>query len=210
MRLHIPDKNTLTLQGSITALPRESHKLYDSMFFIMAVSSMRMSGYIDTIPVLLDERLASLDCIVQGGEIDIKGSLRSHNERAADRNRLIISVLATEIEPIAPGNEQVNNIELSGTICKPPIYRRTPLGREICDLMLAVCRKYGRADYLPCIVWGRNAQAASEFAVGDRVGGDGRVQSREYNKVVDGIETIKTAFEVSMSNIARLNDGEVV
>ena len=191
--------NRVYLRGRVAVEPVFSHESHgvDYYGFFLAVS--RLSGAEDLIRVLVSEPLlAALPCPV-GQPVAVEGSLRSFNNKSNVGSRLIITVLAKELcEGYEPDENQVG---LSGTLCKPPIYRRTPLGREICDLILAVNRSYGRADYLPCIVWGAGARRCAACGVGDKLTLEGRMQSREYIKLADDIQVRKTAFEVSAGQV---------
>jgi primosomal replication protein N len=137
-------------------------------------------------------------------KIYIRGVMRSRNVYENNRYRLIISVCGREIRPESADSEPANSVKLAGSICKPPIYRETPLGRRVCDIMLAVKRSYGKADFLPLIVWGCNADMSKDFCVGDRIECEGRFQSREYLKRTETTEEIRTAYEISVSKINKM------
>ena len=158
----------------------------------------RLSGTPDTLPVLLPEPL--LDTVQTEAPLRVQGQLRSFNNRSGVGNRLVLTVYAQAIQPGT--GEPCNRILLSGALCKPPVFRRTPLGRSICDLMLAVSRRYGRADYLPVIAWGQLAVRAARLQVGDPLSLEGRVQSRAYRKVLeDGSIQDRVAYEVSAMHL---------
>ena len=164
----------------------------------------RLSDSEDRIPVMVSERLLDVTQDYTGRYIEIQGQFRSYNRHEEKRNRLVLSVFARELNFVEETEESVplNQIFLDGFICKPPVYRRTPLGREIADMLLAVNRPYGKSDYIPCICWGRNARYASAFAVGGHVLLWGRIQSREYMKRTGDNETERrTAYEVSVSKL---------
>ena len=195
-------QNSLLLSGKIDSLPLFSHEAHDIKFFTFTLLSKRLSGTFDKIPVIIRDSL--LDSLPEVGEfITINSELRSFNKKTDTGNRLIISAFAKDFFP-TDENEYENTLELSGTVCKSPTYRKTPLGREICDLMLAINRRYGRSDYLPIIVWGQNARRAAELTVGNSINLLGRLQSREYIKVIEGVENIRTAYEVSVSAFEKI------
>ena len=135
-----------------------------------------------------------------GERIYVFGELRSFNNRSGSGNRLLLYIHAQQLERCGDEGEDINSVMLTGALCRPPTWRRTPMGREICDLMLAVNRRYGRADYIPCIAWGRNAELAGEWETGRQVSLNGRFQSRRYIKTENGVSTEKTAYEVSVSD----------
>ena len=164
----------------------------------------RLSESEDRIPVMVSERLLDVSQDYEGEYIEVSGQFRSYNRHEEKKNRLVLSVFAREISFVEQEDNSVktNQIFLDGYICKPPVYRKTPLGREIADLLIAVNRPYGKSDYIPCICWGRNARYASAFQVGGHVLVWGRIQSREYVKKIAENETEKrTAYEVSVSKL---------
>ena len=187
--------NQITLRGQLQALPEFSHENHGRRFFRFFLEVPRLSGAIDTLPVIADEKaLQELD--PNGGEmITVVGQIRSHNIRADGKRRLLIFVFAESVT--AEDGEPVNDVLLEGPLCKDPIYRRTPLGREICDVMLAVPRGYTRADYLPCILWGKVAKEISDCSLRDRIAICGRLQSRTYTKVTEEGTQERIAYEVS-------------
>ena len=169
----------------------------------------RLSDSTDIIPVMISERLINVEEDYKGCMISVCGQFRSYNRHEEKKNRLILSVFAREVEFINHIEESVksNQIYLDGFICKEPIYRKTPLGREIADLLIAVNRPYGKSDYIPCICWGRNARFASNFTVGARCAIWGRIQSREYMKKISEEEVIRrVAYEVSVSKLEVIDD----
>ena len=190
-------QNSLFLCGEIENPPIFSHEAHGIKFFTFTLLTKRLSGTFDRIPVMIRADLLSPE-FIEGASVSVKAELRSYNKKTENGNRLIVSAFAKEISLSEDGNHE-NDLELFGTLCKDPVYRKTPLGREICDLMLAINRRYGRSDYLPAIVWGQNARRAAELNVGNTVNILGRLQSREYIKLVDGIETVRTTYEVSVS-----------
>ena len=182
-----------------------SHEIYGEGFYRFDVEIGRLSGAGDVLPVTVSERIVDKDAMLIGQLIRVNGQIRSYNNyvEADKRNKLVLTVFARDIELIADLPEQnPNDVYLDGFLCKPAIYRTTPFGREISDLLLAINRSYNKSDYIPCITWGRNARYASKLTVGDRVRIWGRMQSRIYQKKLENGEVLeKTAFEVSVSKI---------
>ena len=193
--------NYAELCGTMAAAPEYSHTSRGEDFFIFPLCVERLSGTEDTINVIVRREL--LDKLEPQDEekIHIIGELRSFNNKSGEGAKLVITVFAKEIA-LTYGDDE-NIIRLRGTLCKAPNKRTTPMGRDICDLMLAVNRRYGRSDYLPCITWGVKALKASEWSVGTRVSLEGRIQSRSYIKLIDDIPMEKTAFEVSAIEIEK-------
>ena len=189
--------NHITLCGTLRALPEYSHSNHERRFFRFELEVERLSGTADVLPVMAAEDVLMAADLFAGGRFLVEGQIRSFNSRAESGRRLIISVFAESVTTTEqpPQNDAV----LTGTICKPPIYRRTPLGREICDVMLAVPRQYQRTDYIPCILWGKNAQEAADALPGAKLRVTGRLQSRDYVKVVDGVSQTRTAYELSVT-----------
>ena len=193
-------RNTVELCGALAAAPRFSHLSRGERFFIFPVETRRLSGAVDTINVVAREALLAALRIEEAERLCVQGELRSFNNRREEGPKLVITVFARALS-LAGGGEDVNAITLRGAPCKPPVLRVTPTGRDICDLMLAVNRRCGRSDYLPCICWGARARAAALYGVGDAVELTGRVQSRQYIKLIEGEPVEKTAYEVSASEI---------
>ncbi len=193
-------RNTVELCGALAAAPRFSHLSRGERFFIFPVETRRLSGAVDTINVVAREALLAALRIEEAERLCVQGELRSFNNRREEGPKLVITVFARALS-LAGGGEDVNAITLRGALCKPPVLRVTPMGRDICDLMLAVNRRCGRSDYLPCICWGARARAAALYGVGDAVELTGRVQSRQYIKLIEGEPVEKTAYEVSASEI---------
>ncbi|MDR0671416.1 MAG: single-stranded DNA-binding protein [Oscillospiraceae bacterium] len=192
--------NSAYLRGSVDSPPVFSHESYGRSYFLLTLGIQRLSGARDIIRVLANrETLHACHC-APGRFLTAEGSLRSFNNRTGVGSKLVITVLA---HTLSPGPEAYENkIFLSGALCKPPIYRQTPLGREICDIILAVGRSYGRSDYLPCIAWGAGARQCARRQVGDRLAIEGRIQSRTYIKVFeDNTQTRRVAYEVSVNNL---------
>ncbi len=191
-------RNEVLLEGTALEAPVLSHENHGTRFYRFPLEVPRLSGTPDTLPVLLPEPL--LDTVHTEAPLRVQGQLRSFNNRSGVGNRLVLTVYAQAIQPGT--GEPCNRILLSGALCKPPIFRRTPLGRSICDLMLAVSRRYGRADYLPVIAWGQLAVRAARLQVGDPLSLEGRVQSRAYRKVLeDGSIQDRVAYEVSAMHL---------
>ena len=187
--------NTITLRGSLRDLPQFSHENHGRRFYRFLLEVPRLSGAIDVLPVIAEEHLV-LTLDPSGGDmITVTGQIRSHNQRTDGIRHLIIFVFATTIT--AESGEPINDVILEGSLCRAPNYRRTPLGREICDVMLAVPRAFRRADYLPCILWGRTALDASSCHTSDKIRIHGRLQSRIYTKLTDNGLVERTTYEVS-------------
>ena len=192
-------KNYAELCGVLAGKPVYSHTLHDEVFYTFPLGVERLSGAVDTINILIRYDLLESIEITENQHILVKGELRSYNNKSGHGSKLVITVLAKQI--CFTDEEDRNIIRLKGTLCKLPNLRRTPMGREISDMMLAVNRQYGRSDYLPCIAWGRNAQAVSVLNVGSVISLTGRIQSRQYIKNENGAPVEKTAFEVSAVEI---------
>ena len=187
--------NMITLRGTLLSLPQLSHSNHGKDFYRFTLEVPRLSGAVDLLPVVAEARLVMGIDPTAGDMLRVCGQIRSHNQRSEDGRHLLIFVFATEIA--AECGDPMNDVTLEGTLCREPTYRRTPLGREICDAMLAVPRAYHRADYLPCILWGRTAQEVSQCHTRDVIALRGRLQSRIYTKITsDGAED-RTAYEVS-------------
>lgn len=198
------DNNQVSIVGEIASGFEYSHEVYGEGFYMTEVSVRRLSDFVDYIPVMVSERIIDVEGDYIGQSVYISGQFRSFNRHEAQKNRLVLSVFAREIELLEPDYEEEagNQIFLDGYICKEAIYRKTPLGREIADLLVAVNRSYGKSDYIPCICWGRNARFASGFEVGTHVQIWGRIQSREYVKKLSETQVEqRIAYEVSVSKI---------
>ena len=191
----VASRNQITLRGSLRALPEFSHENHGKRFYRFFLEVPRLSGAVDTLPVIAEETiLNTLD--PSGGEmLTVTGQVRSHNLRDNGKRHLSVFVFAASIA--AEDGEPINTVLLDAIVCREPTYRRTPLGREICDVMLAVPRAFHRADYLPCILWGRVAAEAAQCTVGDRLIINGRLQSRIYTKLTDEGAQERTTYEVS-------------
>ena len=187
--------NQINLRGQLKQLPEFSHENHGRQFYRFLLEVPRLSGAVDTLPIIADESLLKALDPSGGDMLTVKGQIRSHNIRSEGKRRLLIFVFAESVT--AEDGEPVNDVMLEGPLCKEPVYRRTPLGREICDVMLAVPRGYRRADYLPCILWGKVAKEVSASSAGETVRICGRLQSRGYTKMTEeGIQE-RTAYEVS-------------
>ncbi len=198
------ENNQVTVMGEVVSTFSYSHEIFGEGFYMVDVKVQRLSESFDVIPVMVSERLLDVNGDYRGKLICVNGQFRSYNRHEERKNRLVLSVFAREVEFVEEVEEssKTNQIYLDGYICKEPIYRKTPLGREIADLLLAVNRPYGKSDYIPCICWGRNARYANHFKVGERCAIWGRIQSREYMKKLDEEHVEKrVAFEVSVSKL---------
>lgn len=199
------ENNRVCIVGEVISGFQFSHEVFGEGFYIVDVSVNRLSAMADVVPLMISERLIDVTKDYTGLTIEAIGQFRSYNRHEGTRNRLVLSIFVREFEFVDDvPEEQVksNQIYLDGYICKPPIYRKTPLGREIADILIAVNRPYGKSDYIPCIAWGRNARYAASLEVGAHMLVWGRVQSREYTKKV-GEEDIekRVAYEVSVSKL---------
>lgn len=203
------ENNQVVIMGEIVSDFSFSHEIFGEGFYMVDVRVERLSDSMDNIPLMVSERLLDVNGDYKGMRIVVNGQFRSYNRHEERKNKLVLSVFAREIEFVDEigENTKSNQIYLDGYICKEPIYRKTPLGREIADLLLAVNRPYGKSDYIPCICWGRNARFASSFEVGARCAVWGRIQSREYMKKLTEEQLEKRiAYEVSVSKLELLED----
>ena len=202
----IIENNQVTIMGKVATEFSFSHEVFGEGFYMVEVEVKRLSNSEDRIPLMISERLIDVTQDYTGEYIMVHGQFRSYNRHEERKNRLVLSVFVREISFMEeePDGTKTNSIWLDGYICKEPIYRKTPLGREIADLLLAVNRPYGKSDYIPCICWGRNARYVSGFEVGEHVQLLGRIQSREYVKRISDTETEKRiAYEVSVSKLEK-------
>lgn len=201
--------NKVQIAGEVVSEPKFSHEIYGENFYEFDVKVNRLSNSFDTIPVTVSDRLLNGKELSIGKFIEGIGQYRSYNKLDGEKSRLLLTIFLREFE-VKETIEQTNSIQIVGYVCKEPIYRTTPFNREICDVLLAVNRNYGKSDYIPCIAWGRNARFVKNFKVGDKVRVEGRIQSREYQKKVENEETLtKTAYEVSLSKISLVNDSNI-
>ena len=213
MNTNYLENNYLTLVGKVTGEKRFSHEIYGERFYVFNLEIPRLSGNSDIIPITVSERLIKEETLQEGQQLLVKGQFRSYNSYENEKNRLILTVFAKDIVEVEEKEEEeenemvkkdtiTNEVVLVGYICKKPIYRQTPFGREISDLLLAVNRAYNKSDYIPCIAWGRNARFCQDIEVGTQVKVVGRVQSRQYEKKHDdGTAEIRVAYEVSVGSL---------
>ena len=207
----VMENNKVSVIGMVVSGFTFSHEVFGEGFYVVDLAVNRLSDQADIIPLMISERLIDIEQDYQGNTVEAVGQFRSYNRHEGVKNRLVLSVFVREINFIEEFTDytKTNQIFLDGYICKDPIYRKTPLGREIADLLLAVNRPYGKSDYIPCIAWGRNARYASNFGVGSRIQLWGRVQSREYTKKINETECEKrVAYEVSVSKLECGEDEE--
>jgi single-stranded DNA-binding protein len=209
------NNNNITLVGVVEREPEYSHEVLGEGFYIFMLKCSRTSGNKDTLPVMISDRLTDIKEIKAGQVVSVAGQIRSFNRHIDDvKSKLILSVFARELELAQDATElsfeeDINTVILDGFVCKPPVYRCTPKGREIADILVAVNRPYGKSDYIPCIAWGRNARFAGGLEVGEHIQIQGRFQSREYTKKISDneIET-RVAYEVSVSRIDYAEEDE--
>ena len=206
------ENNRVTIIGEVVSEFTFSHEVFGEGFYLVDVSVNRLSDSVDIIPLSIGERLVDITKDYRGMKIEVSGQFRSYNRHVGEKNKLILSIFVREIEfieedEIPEEQSKSNQIFLDGYVCKPPVYRKTPLGREIADILIAVNRPYGKSDYIPCIAWGRNARYAASIEVGGHLQVQGRVQSREYTKRIDEEQVEKrVAYEVSVSKIDVIED----
>ena len=219
MNTNYLENNHLVLVGKVTSDKRFSHEIYGEKFYIFDLEVPRLSGNADIIPITISERLLEAEGLEIDKKVIIEGQFRSYNSYQNERNKLVLTVFAKDVKFVENQDEEIqaskdfvsNEVILNGYICKKPIYRQTPFGREIADLLLAVNRAYNKSDYIPCIAWGRNARFCENIEVGTEVKIVGRVQSRTYEKKYeDGTSETKIAYEVSISSleVVREDDNE--
>ena len=215
------ENNYLTLVGKVTGEKKFSHEIYGERFYIFNLEIPRLSGVADIIPITISERLINEDTLTEGQKLLVKGQFRSYNSYESEKNRLILTVFAKDVKVISEEeqNEEenemtkkdviTNEVVLIGYICKKPIYRQTPFGREIADILLAVNRAYNKSDYIPCIAWGRNARFCQNLEVGAQIKLVGRVQSRTYEKKYeDGRVETRVAYEVSIGSLEVIEEND--
>lgn len=196
------ENNKVQLSGRIIKQCEFSHEVYGEGFYQFSLSVERLSDTADILPVTISERLIDRSLLTPGSLVSIQGQLRSYNNYSEKKNRLVLTIFAREVLLLEQSQQKdVNLIQINGYLCKKPIYRTTPFGREIADLLLAVNRAYNKSDYLPCICWGRNAKFAGSLAIGSPISISGRIQSRQYQKKLGDETEIKTAYEVSVTKI---------
>ena len=187
--------NQITLRGNLASAPEFSHENHGRQFYRFYLEVPRLSGAVDTLPVIAEKEVLEAAEAKESDMVTVTGQIRSHNLRNDGRRHLMIFVFANAL--VCEDGEPLNEVSLEGFLCREPTYRRTPLGREICDVMLAVPRAFKRADYLPCILWGRTAQEASRCHTRDKIGISGRLQSRIYTKLTEDGAEERTAYEIS-------------
>lgn len=199
--MNYDSENRVYLSGIVNSLPVWSHEVFGEGFYEFYLAVSRLSEQKDFLPVTVSERLMNDTKIELGAELSLSGQFRSYNKLVNDKSKLMLTVFVRDFLG-ADASLNPNSIELTGFVCKPPIYRTTPFKREICDLLLAVNRAYSKSDYIPCITWGRNARYAKNINVGERVSIAGRIQSREYIKKISETESeVRTAYEISVNKI---------
>ena len=201
------ENNSIYIAGKIIEECEFSHEVYGEGFYLFKISSERLSDNEDILPITVSERLIDKQSLKLGTRVEVIGQLRSYNNYGNKKNKLVLTIFAREINLLEEDTEQnPNQIFLNGFICKPPVYRKTPFGREICDILVAVNRAYNKSDYIPCIAWGRNARYLSNLSVGENIKIRGRVQSRKYQKKVEDTVEERIAYEVSISKIEVASD----
>jgi len=198
--------NSITVRGTLQALPSFSHENHGRRFYRFVLDVIRLSGAVDALPVIAEESLIRELDPFAGDMITVTGQIRSHNQKSEGRRHLMIFIFANSIT--VEEGDYINDVILEGVLCKEPIFRRTPLGRDICDIMLAVPRAFHRADYLPCILWGRTAQELSTCHVRDSIRIIGRLQSRIYTKQTDTGSEERTAYEISALTAELMTESE--
>ncbi|MEI3395476.1 MAG: single-stranded DNA-binding protein [Clostridia bacterium] len=216
------ENNYLTLVGKVTGEKKFSHEIYGERFYVFNLEIPRLSGNADIIPITVSERIVTDEMLMQGKKLLVKGQFRSYNSYDNEKNRLILTVFAKDVLEVEDNQEDeenemtkkdmvTNEVVLVGYICKKPIYRQTPFGREIADILLAVNRAYNKSDYIPTIAWGRNARFCQNLEVGTKVKLVGRVQSRMYEKKYeDGTVENRVAYEVSIGSLEIVEDEDKV
>ncbi len=199
--------NYARIAGRVMCEPVKSHEIDGETFYEFMVEVDRLSENKDTLPVTISERTLLSEKIEVGDFVEVTGEYRSYNKLFGEKSKLILNVFAKDFKRVTEAAKPINEIKLTGFICKEPIYRKTPFEKEICDLLLAVNRvSYHKSDYIPCILWGRNARFLANQNIGCKVELSGRIQSREYNKVVDGVSTKNVAYEVSCQTVSILGN----
>ena len=212
MNTNYSENNHLVLRGKIVSDKSYSHEIYGEKFYVFNLEVIRLSSTVDIIPITISERLLTGLDLEIGKKVVVEGQFRSYNNYENERNRLILTVFAKEISEVEGEDDKeevTNEVTLVGYVCKKPIYRQTPFGREIADVLLAVNRAYNKSDYIPSIAWGRNARFCQNMEVGTEVKITGRVQSRNYEKKFeDGTTQTRVAYEVSIASMEIANNEE--
>ncbi len=207
MQTDLRQNNIITLIGKIVSDYTFSHEMYGESFYTFKIETSRLSETIDILPVTISERLIDKNLFKIGALIEINGQIRSYNNIIENKNHLVLTVFVKDISFNLDLNKNPNQVTLNGYVCKQPVYRKTPFGREIADVLLAVNRSYNKSDYIPCIIWGRNAKFANNLSVGDNIKINGRMQSRNYQKKLENGDILeKTAYEISVSKLEVLED----
>ena len=203
------ENNNVIASGTLNGNFSFSHEAYGEKFYENTLNVARKSGVVDKVPIMVSERLVCVREPWEGQRVAVSGSFRSYNKNEQERSRLILHLFAREFMPTSSGESDGTNVVLNGYVCKEPLYRETPLGREICDILLAVNRRYLKSDYIPCICWGRNARFSSMLSVGAHLKICGRIQSREFLKIVSETkQELRTAYEVSINKLEVIEDAE--
>lgn len=208
---HILENNEVNLVGKVVSDIKFSHKVYGEGFYTFEMEVPRLSNSFDILPVTISERILPGTSNIQGKILEVVGQFRSYNQYEDGKNRLVLTVFILEAKEVTAAElaKNKNYIHLNGYVCKKPVYRTTPFGREITDLLLAVNRSYHKSDYIPCITWGRNARFAQSLTVGDHIQVWGRIQSRLYQKKLETGESVtKTAYEISIGKMETVEDGK--
>lgn len=202
------ENNEVKVSGIVKGNFEFSHEVCGEKFYRGHIQANRASGFVDEVPILISERIINVNDSWNSRRVRVSGQFRSYNQHIDDKSKVVLNVFVEEIEEIEEMAADENEIELIGFVCKAPTYRKTPLGREISDLLIAVNRPYGRSDYIPCVAWGRNARYTHSFELGKKIHISGRVQSREYTKKLSENESeIRTAYEVSIGMLEVIEEG---
>ena len=209
MDYNLMKNNKVFMAGEVFSEPKFSHEVYGENFFEFGLKVTRLSDSFDIIPITVSEKLLIGNNIQIGSKICGNGQFRSYNKMEDGKSKLLLTVFLREINPYVE-SENPNHIEITGYVCKEPIFRTTPFKREISDVLLAVNRSYNKSDYLPCIAWGRNARFVKNFNIGDKVTVTGRIQSRDYQKKINDELITKTAYEVSLNRIELVKEDSLV
>lgn len=199
------NNNKVFIAGEVVSEPKITHEVYNEGFYEFNLKVSRLSDTYDIIPITISERLMSESDIAIGSMISGNGQFRSYNKMEDGKSKLILTVFLREIVPYEDCDNP-NIIEITGYVCKEPVFRTTPFNREISDVLIAVNRSYNKSDYLPCIAWGRNARFVKEFSIGDKITVTGRIQSREYQKKINDTMVTRIAYEVSLNKIELIKD----
>jgi len=205
MNYELMQNNRVCLTGTVVEEPKYSHNVLGEGFYDVELDVKRLSGQIDRIPLTVSERLMTDGTFIKGNTVGVMGQLRSYNKLIEGRSKLVLKVFVREISAV--DEDEPNTIELEGFLCKPTVFRTTPFNREIADMLIAVNRSYNKSDYIPVIAWGRNAKYADGFSVGSKIHLVGRIQSRTYQKQLEGGEVEeRVAYEVSVTTLDLVKD----